>query len=155
SSRLSRGTRLTRWKPGTACSWGRRPIAPSKLAAASRARTWSLSYASNVTCRRTVGTLLRVGLPIRGHTVTKIPPGVGPRFPQVVVFFGATGDLSHRKLLPGLFSLSSTGFIPNCRIVGVSLDELNADGFRDAARKALDEFSPRPVNDPEWQTFAR
>jgi glucose-6-phosphate 1-dehydrogenase len=87
--------------------------------------------------------------------VTKIPPGVGPRFPQVVVLFGATGDLSHRKLLPGLFYLASAGFIPNCRIVGVSLDELSADGFRDAARRALDEFSTRPVNDPEWQAFAR
>src|SRR6201996_3977140 len=70
-------------------------------------------------------------------TVAKIPPGVGPRFPQVVVLFGATGDLAHRKLLPGLSYLSSAGFIPSCRIVGVSLDELNADGFRAATRKAL------------------
>src|SRR5215475_7505292 len=88
-------------------------------------------------------------------TVAKIPPGVGPRFPQVVVLFGATGDLAHRKLLPGLFYLSSTGFIPGCRVVGVSLDEINADGFRDAARKALDEFSTRKVNDSDWQAFAQ
>ncbi len=81
--------------------------------------------------------------------------GVGPRFPQVVVLFGATGDLSHRKLLPGLFYLSSAGFIPGCRIVGVSLDEMNADGFRDAARKALDEFSTRKVADADWQAFAQ
>ncbi len=80
---------------------------------------------------------------------------MGPRFPQVVVLFGATGDLSHRKLLPGLFYLSSTGFIPRCRIVGVSLDEMNADGFRDSARKALDEFSSRKVNDSDWQAFAQ
>ena len=75
--------------------------------------------------------------------MAKIPPGVGPRFPQVVVLFGATGDLAHRKLLPGLFYLSHAGFIPNCRIVGVSLDDMSADGFRAAARKALDEFSTR------------
>ena len=87
--------------------------------------------------------------------MTKIPSGVGPQFPQVVVLFGATGDLAHRKLLPGLFYLSSTGFIPGCRIVGVSLDELNADGFRDAARKALDEFSTRKVIESDWQTFAQ
>jgi len=87
--------------------------------------------------------------------VAKIHNGVGPRFPQVVVLFGATGDLARRKLLPGLFYLSSTGFIPGCRIVGVSLDEINTDGFRDAPRKALDEFSTRKVADSDWQTFAQ
>jgi glucose-6-phosphate 1-dehydrogenase len=87
--------------------------------------------------------------------VSKIPPGVGPRFPQVVVLFGATGDLAHRKLLPGLFYLSHAGFIPNCRIVGVSLDDMNADGFRAAARKALDEFSVRKVVDSDWEAWAK
>jgi glucose-6-phosphate 1-dehydrogenase len=69
--------------------------------------------------------------------VRKIPSGVGPRFPQVVVLFGATGDLAHRKLLPGLFRLSAIGFIPECRIIGVSLEDLDADGFRKIARAAL------------------
>ncbi len=87
--------------------------------------------------------------------MAKIPPGVGPRFPQVVVLFGATGDLAHRKLLPGLFYLSHAGFIPNCRIVGVSLDDMNADGFRAAARKALDEFSTRKVVDSDWEAWAK
>jgi glucose-6-phosphate 1-dehydrogenase len=86
--------------------------------------------------------------------VAKIPPGVGPRFPQVVVLFGATGDLARRKLLPGLFHLSSAGFIPGCRIIGVSLDELDLDGFRKAARSALDEFSSRKVTEADWNTFA-
>ena len=75
--------------------------------------------------------------------VAKIPPGVGPRHSQVVVLVGATGDLSRRKLLPGLFYLSSAGFIPNCRIIGVSLDQIDADGFRKIAREALDQFSSR------------
>jgi glucose-6-phosphate 1-dehydrogenase len=87
--------------------------------------------------------------------VTKVPAGVGPRYPQVVVLFGATGDLAHRKLLPGLFYLSSTGFIPGCRVVGVSLDEINADAFRTNARKALDEFSARKVVESDWETFAQ
>ena len=84
----------------------------------------------------------------------KIPPGVGPRFPQVVVLFGATGDLSRRKLLPGLFHLSSAGFIPGCRIVGVSLEDLDADGFRALARAAIDEFSTRNVHGSAWTGFA-
>jgi len=95
-----------------------------------------------------------VQLVIRGCQVAKIPPGVGPRFPQVVVLVGATGDLARRKLLPGLFHLSSVGFIPGCRIIGVSLDDIDADGFRKAARAALDEFSSRKVTEADWNAFS-
>ena len=62
--------------------------------------------------------------------VAKIAPGVGPKFPQVVVLVGGTGDLARRKLLPGLFHLCAAGFIPACRIIGVSLDDIDAEGFR-------------------------
>jgi len=88
-------------------------------------------------------------------SVAKIPPGVGPRFPQVVVLFGATGDLARRKLLPGLYHLATSGFIPACRIVGVSLDEMDADAFRQSARGALDEFGKRTPNDAHWQAFSQ
>ena len=86
--------------------------------------------------------------------MAKIPAGVGPRNPQVVVLFGATGDLARRKLLPGLFHLASVGFIPGCRIVGVSLDPMDAEQFRAFARAALDEFSTRPIDDERWRQFA-
>jgi len=86
--------------------------------------------------------------------MAKIPPGVGPRFPQVVLLVGATGDLARRKLLPGLFHLCSAGFIPGCRIIGVSLDELDADGFRASARSALDEFGSRKFTPAAWDAFA-
>ena len=84
----------------------------------------------------------------------KIPSGVGPQHPQVVAVFGATGDLARRKLVPGLFHLSTAGFIPGCQIIGVSLDELDADGFRAFTRKALDEFSTRKVTESAWTAFA-
>jgi glucose-6-phosphate 1-dehydrogenase len=67
---------------------------------------------------------------------------------------GATGDLSRRKLLPGLFHLSTAGFIPGCRIIGVSLDDFDRDRFRTIAREALDQFSTRKVNEAEWTAFA-
>ena len=86
--------------------------------------------------------------------MAKIPPGVGPQYPQVVVLVGATGDLARRKLLPGLFHLSSLGFIPGCRIIGVSLDDLDADGFRKFARDALTEFSTRKVAQSDWDAFS-
>ena len=84
----------------------------------------------------------------------RIPAGVGPQHPQVVVLVGATGDLARRKLLPGLFHLSSSGFIPGCRIIGVSLDDIDADGFRNIARAAVAEFSARKVADADWAAFA-
>jgi glucose-6-phosphate 1-dehydrogenase len=80
--------------------------------------------------------------------------GVGPPHPQVVVLVGATGDLSRRKLLPGLFHLTSVGFIPGCRIIGVSLDDMDTEGFRHFARQALDEFSTRKISDADWAAFA-
>ncbi len=72
--------------------------------------------------------------------MAKIPPGVGPAYPQVLVLVGATGDLSQRKLLPGLFHLCQAGIIPACRIIGVSLDETDAEAFRAIAGQALDPF---------------
>jgi glucose-6-phosphate 1-dehydrogenase len=86
--------------------------------------------------------------------MAKVSAGVGPQFPQVVVLFGATGDLARRKLLPGLFHLASAGFIPGCRIIAVSLDNIQADDFRRTAQEALDEFSSRKIVQTEWDTFA-
>ena len=86
--------------------------------------------------------------------MAKVQPGVGPRFPQVVVLVGATGDLARRKLIPGIQHLVSAGFIPGCRIIGVSLDPLDANGFRDIARGSLGEFAKHKLTDVDWQSFA-
>jgi glucose-6-phosphate 1-dehydrogenase len=84
----------------------------------------------------------------------KAPVGVGPKLPQIVVLFGATGDLAHKKLLPGLFRLCATGFIPKCRIIGVSLDALDAEAFRAMAREAASERSHHKVKEEAWTAFA-
>ena len=85
--------------------------------------------------------------------LTKVPLGVGPKHPQAVVLVGATGDLSQRKLLPGLFHLVSAGFIPGCRIIGVSLDAIDVDGFRAIVRAALDRFFARKLSEASWKAF--
>jgi glucose-6-phosphate 1-dehydrogenase len=87
--------------------------------------------------------------------MAKASHGVGPGFPQVVVLVGATGDLAKRKLLPGLFHLSSAGFIPGCRIIGVSLDNIDTEGFRQLVHSALTEFSTRKFSDAGWDAFAQ
>jgi glucose-6-phosphate 1-dehydrogenase len=82
-------------------------------------------------------------------------PGAGPRQPQVVVLFGATGDLAKRKLLPGLFHLATSGLMPGYRIIGVSLDGISRDAFREQVRASLDEFCTRPFSEGDWTDFAR
>src|SRR5262245_38154386 len=86
--------------------------------------------------------------------MAKHTAGVGPRFPQVVVLFGATGDLSRRKLLPGLCHLATSGFLPDSRVVAVSLDDLDAEGFRTLARSAMEEFGARRFDAARWSRFA-
>jgi glucose-6-phosphate 1-dehydrogenase len=79
---------------------------------------------------------------------------ISPLRPHVIVMFGATGDLARRKLLPGLFHLARAGLLPECRIVGTSLDDLDNEGFRACARGALDEFAHHGVPDDDWDAFA-
>ena len=86
--------------------------------------------------------------------MSKVATGVGPKYPQVVVLVGATGDLSRRKLIPGLFHLSSAGFIPDCRIIGLSLDEIDREGFVRLCRESLEEFYGRGVEEEDWGEFA-
>jgi glucose-6-phosphate 1-dehydrogenase len=80
---------------------------------------------------------------------------ISPLRPHVMVLFGATGDLARRKLLPGLFHLAQAGLLPECRIVGTSLDELDDDGFRALARAALDEHAHRAVDPESWCAFSK
>ena len=85
--------------------------------------------------------------------MAKVPAGVGPKDPEVIVLFGATGDLSRRKLLPGLFRLASLGFIPGWRLIGVSLEPLDTEGFRKLARDALSEFSSQHGTEEDRRVF--
>ncbi len=76
--------------------------------------------------------------------------------PLVLVLFGATGDLSGRKILPALFALWQQKFMPEkFAIVGVAIEKYSDDQFRDLARKAVQEHGRlKPANDDEWKKFA-
>lgn len=79
---------------------------------------------------------------------------LGPKSPYVVVLFGATGDLSKRKLLPGLLHLSAAGMIPELRIVGTSLDSMDHDEFAKLALKACKDFGSRKYSEEQLQSYA-
>jgi glucose-6-phosphate 1-dehydrogenase len=77
--------------------------------------------------------------------------------PCAVVIFGASGDLTKRKLVPALFRLSLERLIPaEFAIVGLSRSPLSHDEFRDRCRAAILEFSEHRAIDPTlWAGFAR
>ena len=65
--------------------------------------------------------------------------------PTTLVIFGATGDLSRRKLLPALYNLAHEGALPELfSMIGVSRRDQSDDDFRNFAREAINQFSRRP-----------
>jgi glucose-6-phosphate 1-dehydrogenase len=77
-----------------------------------------------------------------------------PLKPHVIVLFGATGDLAQRKLLPGLLHICLAGLVPDCRIIGTALDDLDDEAFRDLAHRACEKFSSRKISDEQWVSYA-
>jgi glucose-6-phosphate 1-dehydrogenase len=79
---------------------------------------------------------------------------MAPVKPHVVVLFGASGDLARRKLLPGMLHLYQAGLLPNCRIIGTSLEDMSDADFADLAHKSCDEHGGRELSDEAWNAFA-
>lgn len=77
--------------------------------------------------------------------------------PCTVVIFGASGDLTARKLIPALYHLALEKLMPQpFRIVGFARREKTDESFRAELRQALDKFSrTQPVVEEVWNTFAR
>jgi glucose-6-phosphate 1-dehydrogenase len=65
-----------------------------------------------------------------------------------LVVFGATGDLSRRKILPGLYHRFAVGQMPaGARIIGAARTDMTAEAFRDLVRHSLIENAPQVVGD--------
>jgi glucose-6-phosphate 1-dehydrogenase len=75
--------------------------------------------------------------------------------PANIVIFGATGDLTKRKLLPALARMYRSGLVhPHSRIIGVARD-LSAADWPEMVRVALDSYAPGlAYSNGEWQRFA-
>ena len=78
-----------------------------------------------------------------------------PMKPTTVVLFGATGDLSRRKLLPGLLHLFQTGLMRDITVVGTSLDEHDRESFLDFAHQAVEEFGGDDHDTDGWPEFSK
>jgi len=80
----------------------------------------------------------------------KTPPGC------IVTIFGASGDLTKRKLIPALYNLALEKKLPErFAVVGYARSEMTHEEFREKMREAVQEFSRTGLKDPAvWELFA-
>src|SRR6266576_1425656 len=76
--------------------------------------------------------------------------------PCTIVIFGATGDLTHRKLVPALYNLAADGDLPPAvEIVGFARREKSDEEFRLDLEQSTRNFSRQPVRDEIWKNFSQ
>ena len=77
--------------------------------------------------------------------------------PCSVIFFGASGDLAKRMLLPAMYNLRLNDVLPtNFSIIGFARSPRSDDEYREDVKKAIDAFSRGgEARDPLWSDFAK
>ncbi|MBV9175116.1 MAG: glucose-6-phosphate dehydrogenase [Chloroflexi bacterium] len=80
-----------------------------------------------------------------------------PAPPCVIVIFGASGDLTHRKLIPALFDLYQAGLLTkNFSVLGFSRSHLSNEDFRKTAREGLELYAAgSSFSEQAWEEFSR
>ena len=74
--------------------------------------------------------------------------------PCVMVIFGASGDLTKRKLIPALINLAQEGLLSQqFAIVGFAFDQMNTESFRALLSEEIKKFEDHPVDEKLWQWF--
>jgi glucose-6-phosphate 1-dehydrogenase len=75
--------------------------------------------------------------------------------PCALVIFGASGDLTRRKLFPALYSLALRRLLPErFAVVGVARSEESDDEFRERMKEAVQEFGRDEFKDDVWEWLA-
>ncbi|MEZ4569044.1 MAG: glucose-6-phosphate dehydrogenase [Thermomicrobiales bacterium] len=75
--------------------------------------------------------------------------------PATIVIFGASGDLTHRKLIPALYDLAYERLLPaGFTIVGFAHRDYNDESFCEYARDGIEQFSRNPIDTSIWESFS-
>ncbi|NES93392.1 glucose-6-phosphate dehydrogenase, partial [Okeania sp. SIO2B9] len=76
--------------------------------------------------------------------------------PQILIIFGASGDLTQRKLVPALYQMKLERRLPpELTIVGVARREWSHDYFREQMRTGVEEFGGGLQSEELWNDFAK
>jgi len=72
--------------------------------------------------------------------------------PTILVIFGASGDLTSRKLIPGIFNLALDSLLPaDFKLIGFGRKDIPDDDFRASTKKDIEEFSRRDLQEEVWK----
>lgn len=83
-------------------------------------------------------------------------PSLPPAEPCVVVIFGATGDLTKRKLMPALCRLLNQGCLEQVRILGFGRQPMSDDEFLKLVHEALQSSKKTEgLDEQRWQEFSK
>lgn len=75
--------------------------------------------------------------------------------PCALVIFGASGDLTRRKLMPAIYSLArAQRLAPTCAVIGVSNTSWNSDEFRSEIAAGIAQFGGAPPEAELWRDFS-
>src|SRR5438093_13051899 len=81
---------------------------------------------------------------------------IKPADPQAVIIFGASGDLTRRKLLPAFYHLFVEGLLPEgFAIIGYARTAMADEQFREYTRQAIVKFARCDPAGEEREDFAR
>src|SRR4026208_2172074 len=76
--------------------------------------------------------------------------------PCAIVIFGATGDLTHRKLIPALYNLAADGELPPAvAVIGFARRPKTDEQFRNELGETSKQFSRQEIRDDIWKTFSQ
>lgn len=72
--------------------------------------------------------------------------------PCIMVIFGASGDLTKRKLIPALYNLKTSNLLPdNFAVIGVARAEISDEEFRARLRNDMKEFATDDIEPEVWK----
>ncbi len=71
-----------------------------------------------------------------------------PADPCSLVIFGASGDLTHRLLVPALYNLAASALLPEAfALIGVARSKSSSEAFRDDLARCLPKFATRDIDE--------
>jgi glucose-6-phosphate 1-dehydrogenase len=94
------------------------------------------------------GLAMSENTPLTGHD--------RPGDPCTIVIFGASGDLTKRKLLPALYNLKALKLLPeNFAVIGVAVSESNDELYRAKITEDINQFATGTVEKDCWDDFVK
>jgi glucose-6-phosphate 1-dehydrogenase len=76
--------------------------------------------------------------------------------PQILIIFGASGDLTHRKLIPAIYQMKLERKLPpELTIVGVARRDWSHDYFREHSHQGIEDFGGGIGDENVWKEFAQ